>query len=133
MTDPCARDPGRIDALRDWAWDRGRTDIVLDLDLHSSAWAFQDNPTRPNLARLSAMLPRDHVGREPAATLRQMAVTGCHANDLNCLQEALRAWCPDLCARVTADLQEMATDPRRAAPPRLPGTGGSSPRSPGRS
>jgi hypothetical protein len=115
MTDPCARDPGRIDALRGWAWDRGRTDIVLDLDLHASAWAFQDNPTRPNLVRLSAILPRDHAGREPATTVRQLAVTGCHADDLGCLQEALRSWCPDLCARVTADLQEMAADRPQAS------------------
>jgi len=110
MTDPCARDPRRIDALRDWAWERGRTDIVLDLDLHASAWAFQDNPTQPSLARLSAILPSEHAGGEPAATLRQMAVTRCHADDLNCLQQTLRAWCPELCARVTADLHEMAAD-----------------------
>jgi hypothetical protein len=110
MTDPCARNPGRIDALRDWAWDRGRTDIVLDLDLHASAWAFQDNPTRPNLARLSAILPRDHTDGELAATLRQMAAAGCHADDLDCLQQALRAWCPELCTRVTADLHEMGAD-----------------------
>jgi hypothetical protein len=110
MTDPCARDPGRIDALREWAWERGRTDIVFDLDLHASAWAFQDNPTRPNLVRLSAVLPGDHTGGELAATLRQMAVTGCHAGDLDCLQQALRAWCPELCTRVTADLHEMAAD-----------------------
>ena len=110
MTDPCARDPRRIDALRDWAWERGRTDIVLDLDLHASAWAFQDNPTQPSLARLSAILPSDHAGGEPAATLRQMAVTGCRADDLDCLQQALRAWCLRLCARLTADLHEMAAD-----------------------
>jgi hypothetical protein len=112
MTDPCARDPGRIDALRNWAWDKGRTDIVFDLDLHASAWAFLDNPTRPNLVRLSAVLPRDHPGGEPAATLHRMAVTGCHTDDLDCLQQALQAWCPELCARLTADLQEMAADPQ---------------------
>ena len=111
MTDPCAPHPGRIDALRDWAWERGRTDIVLDLDLHASAWAFQDNPTRPNLARLAAILPRDHARGELAATLRRAAVTGCQAGDLGCLREALQAWCPQLCARITADLQEMAADP----------------------
>jgi len=110
MTDPCARDPGRIDALRDWAWERGRTDIVLDLDLHASAWAFQDNPTQPNLARLSALLPRDHPDGGLAATLRQAAFTGCRAGDLDCLQQALQAWCPHLCTRVLADLQEMAAD-----------------------
>jgi hypothetical protein len=108
MTDPCTRNPGRINALRDWAWDRGRTDIVFDLDLHASAWAFQDNPTRPNLVRLSAILPRDHPNGGLAATLRQLAVTGCQDDDLDCLQEALQAWCPELCTRVTADLQEMA-------------------------
>lgn len=110
MTDPCTRDPGLIDALRDWAWDRGRTDIVFDLDLHASAWAFQDNPTRPNLVRLSTILTGDHNGGELAATLRRLAVTGCHTDDLDCLQQALRAWCPELCTRVTADLHEMATD-----------------------
>jgi hypothetical protein len=115
MTDPCARDPGRIDALRDWAWERGRTDIVLDLDLHASAWAFQNNPTQPHLARLAALLPRDHADGGLAATLRQAAVTGCQAGDLDCLQQALHAWCPQLCTRVLADLQEMATDPTRAA------------------
>jgi hypothetical protein len=114
MTDPCARDPARISALRDWAWERGRTDIVFDLDLHASAWAFQDNPTRPNLVRLSAILPGDHVGGELAATLRRMAVAGCQADDLGCLREALRAWCPELCTRVTAGLQEMTAD--RSAP-----------------
>jgi hypothetical protein len=110
MTDPCARNPARIDALRGWAWERGRTDIVFDLDLHASAWAFQDNPTRPNLVRLSAILPRDRTDGELAATLRQMAVAGCHADDLGCLQQALRARCPELCTRVTADLQEMDAD-----------------------
>jgi hypothetical protein len=111
MTDPCLRDPGRIDALRDWAWQRGRTDIVLDLDLHASAWAFQDDPTRPNLARLAAILPRDHDGSELAAIVHRAAVTGCRAGDRDCLQKALQAWYPQLCARITADLQEMAADP----------------------
>jgi hypothetical protein len=110
MTDPCARHAARIDALRDWAWDRGRTDIVLDLDLHASAWAFQDKPTRPNLVRLSAILHGDHAGGELPATLRRMAVTGCQADDLRCLHEALRAWSPELCLRVIAGLQEMAAD-----------------------
>ena len=110
MTDPCAGDPGRIEALREWAWDRGRTDIVFDLDLHASAWAFQDSPTRPNLVRLSAILPRDHTGGEPAALLHRLAVTGCHADDIYRLQQALQAWCPQLCTRVLADLQEMASD-----------------------
>ena len=110
MSDPCARDPRRIDALREWAWDRGRTDIVLDLDLHASAWAFRDNPTRPNLVRLSAVLPADHTGGEPAAALHRLAVAGCHADDLDCLQQALQVWCPQLCTRITAGLQEMAAD-----------------------
>jgi hypothetical protein len=110
MTDPCLRDPGRIDALRDWAWDRGRTDIVLDLDLHASAWAFQGNPTRPNLVRLSAILPSEHASGELAATLRRIAAAGCQTDDLGCLQKALRTWCPQLCTRVTAGLQEMAAD-----------------------
>ena len=107
MTDPCARDPGRIDALRDWAWESGRTDIVLDLDLHASAWAFHDSPTRPNLVRLSAILPADHARGGLAASVRRMAVAGCQADDLHCLQQVLRAWCPELCTRITADLQEM--------------------------
>jgi hypothetical protein len=110
MTDPCARDPDGLDALRDWAWERGRTDIVLDLDLHASAWAFHDNPSRPNLVRLSAILPRDHLGGDLATTLRRVGVAGCQADDLGCLQKALQAWCPKLCARVTADLEEMAAD-----------------------
>src|SRR5215813_13235981 len=107
MTDPCARDPGRIDALREWAWQRGRTDVVFDLDLHASAWSFRHNPTRPNLVRLSAVLPGDHTRGKLAATLRR-------ANDLDCLQEAVQAWCPELCARVTDHLKEMAADRTRA-------------------
>jgi len=114
MTDPCARDLGRIDALREWAWQRGRTDVVFDLDLHASAWSFRHNPTRPNLVRLSAVLPGDHTRGKLAATLRQMAATGCRANDLDCLQEAVQAWCPELCARVTDHLKEMAADRTRA-------------------
>ena len=110
MTDPCARHPDRVDALRDWAWERGRTDIVLDLDLHARAWAFQDDPTQPNLARLAAILPQDHPGGELAAILRRAAVAGCRAGDLGCLQKVLQPWCPQLCARITADLQEMAAD-----------------------
>ena len=109
MTDPCARDPGRIDELREWAWQRGRTDVVFDLDLHASVWAFQDNPTRPNLARLSATLPSNHAD-ELTVTLRRMAVTGCQPGDLGRLQEAVQAWCLRLCTRVTDDLQEMAAD-----------------------
>src|ERR1043166_7788886 len=111
MTDPCLRDPGRIDDLRDWAWQRGCTDIVLDLDLHASAWAFQDDPTRPNLARLAAILPRDHDGSELAAIVHRAAVTGCRAGDLDCLQQALHALCPQPCPRLPADLRVMAADP----------------------
>lgn len=110
MTDPCVHDQGRIAALRDWAWERGRTDIVLDLDLHASAWAFHDNPTRSYLARLSAIFPSAHASGELAAALRRMAATGCQADDLRCLQTALHAWCPELCTRVTADIREMAAD-----------------------
>jgi hypothetical protein len=110
MTDPCERNPGRIDELRAWAWQTGRTDIVFDLDLHASAWAFQDNPTRPNLARLPAILPSDHADGELAPPCAGRRSPAAGPATLAPLQAALQAWCPELCTRVTADLQEMAAD-----------------------
>ena len=49
----CPDDPEVLNRLRTWAWERGRTDVVLDLDLHAGAWAFQQTPSRANLVRLA--------------------------------------------------------------------------------
>lgn len=108
MTHPCSRDAQLIDALREWAWERGRTDIVLDLDLHATAWAFHGHPSRDNLVALSAVIPRDGAPAELARETRRLALAGGREDDFAVLRAAVGRWCPHLCLRVAAGLREMA-------------------------
>lgn len=110
MTDPCSRDPRLIDALRDWAWERGRTDIVLDLDLHATAWAFHRRPSRENLVAFSAVIPRGGAPVELARDTRHLALAGGGEDEVARLAAAVGRWCPHLCRRITAELREMAAD-----------------------
>jgi hypothetical protein len=106
----CQDDPAQLDRLRTWAWERGRTDVILDLDLHASAWAFQQTPSRANLVRLAAVLPNGGLGAEVEKEIRHLVGAG--SNDLHTrdLQESLSNWSAQLCQRLAADLSEMAGD-----------------------
>jgi len=99
--------PSDLDGLRTWAWERGRTDIVLDLDLHEAAWGFHRTGDRAQLARLSELLV-PHPARSPLdAEIHRLAAGGPDPGDRHALRAALLPWCGDLCTRVAADLDEV--------------------------
>jgi hypothetical protein len=106
----CPGDPGLLDRLRTWAWERGRTDVVLDLDLHAGAWAFQQSPSRANLVRLAAVLPSGGLGAGLEKEIRHLVGAG--ADDLHAktLQQSLSTWSAHLCQRLADDLNEMAAE-----------------------
>jgi hypothetical protein len=106
----CRDDPSRLDALRRWAWERGRTDIVLDLDLHANAWGFAETPTRASLVRLAAALPAGEIDGLLEQQIHRVAGARGSDADTAPVQEALRRWSSALCLRVAADLNEMAAD-----------------------
>ncbi len=100
----CLHTELELTALREWAWERGRTDLVLTLDLHSRGWAFQADPSPGNLRRLAAIIPPR--GRLEAR-LRRVATTGGSPREAIELSCALRGWCESSCALVDAALGEM--------------------------
>jgi hypothetical protein len=108
--DACPADPALLDRLRTWAWERGRTDVILDLDLHAGAWAFQLSPTRANLVRLAAVLPSGGLGTDLEKEIRHLVGAG--SSDLNTktLQQALGNWSARLCQRLAADLGEITAE-----------------------
>jgi hypothetical protein len=112
--DACPADPALLDRLRTWAWERGRTDVIGDLDLHAGAWAFQLNPTRANLVRLAAVLPSGGLGADLEKEIRHL--TGAGSSDLHTstVQQSLGNWSARLCQRLAADLSEM-TEERAAS------------------
>ena len=108
--DACRADPALLDRLRTWAWERGRTDVVGDLDLHAGAWAFQVNPTRANLVRLAAVLPSGGLGADLELQIRHLVGAGCSDLHTKTLQRSLRTWSERLCQRLSADLSEMTVE-----------------------
>jgi hypothetical protein len=106
----CRQVGPRFDALRVWAWDRGRTDIIWDLDLHAAAWAAWDAPTCDNLARLAALLPIRELDDRLRANVERFTTPG----DVTRSEHPawLKRWCQDLCVAVETDLAEMATGRR---------------------
>jgi hypothetical protein len=106
----CPGDPDLLNRLRTWAWERGRTDVVLDLDLHAGAWAFQQSPSRANLVRLAAVLPCGGLGAELEIQIRHLVGAGSDDLDARTLRQSLGTWSTQLCQRLADDLSEMATE-----------------------
>jgi hypothetical protein len=106
----CPADPAQLDRLRTWAWEHGRTDVILHLDLHAGAWAFQLSPSRANLVRLAAVLPPGGLGVGLEKEIRHLAGAGCSGLLVETLRESLGSWSTQLCQRLIADLGEMAVE-----------------------
>ena len=106
----CPDDPDLLNRLRTWAWERGRTDVVLDLDLHAGAWAFQQTPSRANLVRLAAVLPNGGLGAGLEHEIRHLVGAGSCDLHTKTLQQSLGNWSAKLCQRLVADLGEMAVE-----------------------
>jgi len=106
----CPNDPGLLDRLRTWAWERGRTDVVQDLDLHAGAWAFQETPSRANLVRLAAVLPTGGAGADLEKEIRHLVGAGSDDLHARTLQQSLGTSSIQLCQRLADDLNEMATE-----------------------
>jgi hypothetical protein len=106
----CPHDPAELAQLRDWAWSRGRTDVVLDLDLHAGAWLFQSAPSRANLVRLAALFPEGTLPPDLEGVIRDLVAQGGDPRQLAAVQTRLRTWSAGLCHAVAADLSESAAD-----------------------
>lgn len=106
----CPHNPHELDSLRTWAWLRGRTDIVRDLDLHAAAWALLASPDRTTLTRLAAVLPTGDAGRTVNEMVSRLVDAVQPAADLRRLRGDLGGWCHRLCVRVAAGLGEMDAD-----------------------
>jgi hypothetical protein len=106
VTDRCPHDERELADLREWAWARGRTDVVLALDRHARGWAFLDESSRRNLLRLVAVMPAQTGLPE---RLRRLAAAGGAAGEAAALAEALPGWCRERCRDVDAALREQAT------------------------
>jgi hypothetical protein len=125
LSESCSHDPAQLAALRDRAWAGGRTDIVLDLDLHDSLWAFDARSDRAHLVRLAALLPAGHLDHSLTERICRLASTGSAGLDLDDLRPALRPWCRCLCGRISVHLSAgpLPLDP---AGPAGSGNGGPS-------
>ncbi|HEV2376702.1 MAG TPA: hypothetical protein VGS19_31575 [Streptosporangiaceae bacterium] len=106
----CADDPVLLERLRTWAWDRGRTDVILDLDLHACAWEFQRCCSRQTLVRLAAVLPGGALADGLEHEVRRYVDSGQSHMDVAALHRSLWDWCTQLCQRLAADLSEMAAE-----------------------
>ncbi|MHB1584255.1 MAG: hypothetical protein ACYCU7_06370 [Acidimicrobiales bacterium] len=105
----CPHDDDELDALRRWAWARGRTDVVKDLDLHASAWSFLEEPDRSRLLRLAAVLPTGDAGRQVEGRVLRLVEGVAPTAEMHRLRADLVDWCQRLCGRIAADLGEMRT------------------------
>ncbi len=110
LHDACPADPALLDRLRTWAWERGRTDVILHLDLHAGAWAFQQTPSRANMVRLAAVLPNGGLGADLEKEIRHLVGAGSSDLHAKTLQQSLGNWSAKLCQRLAADLSEMAAE-----------------------
>lgn len=103
----CPDDPSRLVRLRARAWSLGRTDVVLDLDLHDEAWAFQRSPSRSNLVRLAEVVPNGRIGGALEAELRRLVASGGAEGEHRLLCSGLEAWSAQLCATVRAYIEGL--------------------------
>lgn len=106
----CTHRPVDLAALRAWAWDRGRTDVVLHLDVHAAAWSAHLDPSWAKVARLVAVLPKGMAEPGFGARLHDLALSGVRGPGWDGVRPALGQWCEARCAVLSADLAEMAAD-----------------------
>jgi hypothetical protein len=100
----CTHLEGELRALRAWAWDRGRTDIVLALDQHARGWRLIGERTRENVVALAAITPPDgELGRR----LHRIAAGGGGAGETAGPASELAGWCHERCLLLDGALEEM--------------------------
>ncbi len=100
----CTHLDAELEALRDWAWDRGRTDVVLALDQHARGWRLIGEQTRENVVALASITsPEGALGRR----LHRIATGGSGVGEPLHAASELAAWCHERCLLLDGALEEM--------------------------
>ncbi|HTX01451.1 MAG TPA: hypothetical protein VMD59_21890 [Acidimicrobiales bacterium] len=98
-----------LERLRQWAWHRGRTDVVGRLDAFAAARAFTGDPTMLRLLRLGELLPvRPRVAWVESA-VGELSLGDAEPRALDALARNLSPWVAMLRWQVLADLEEMGS------------------------
>jgi hypothetical protein len=101
-------DRSALDELREWAWERGRTDVIGRLDVHAAASAFVAGPTVAHLVRLAQLLPvRPRSGWVESAVHELMA-RDAEASRREALARNLGPWLAVMRWQLIADFDEMS-------------------------
>jgi hypothetical protein len=94
-------------ALREWAWARGRTDIVLDLDVHDSVEAFLEHPSWARLVHVDVVVPSGFLPQPLRERVRELAVRGTPYTNCTEVREPLADWFRLRSHRLAAAMREM--------------------------
>lgn len=102
-------DEASLRALREWAWERGRTDVVGRLDTHAAALGFLDRPSMLQLVRLGELLPLRERAEQVEPAVHRLAEGEAGADSFAAVTRQLAPWFAMLCRQLVADLDEMGS------------------------
>ncbi len=110
-------EPAALLRLREWAWGRGRTDVLGRLNARDAALEFVAEPTILRLLRLREMLPVRPRSDWVESAVGELSLGNAHPTALEALARNLAPWLALLSWQLVADLEEEAAAPAAASAP----------------
>lgn len=104
-------DPTTLAELREWAWARGRTDVVGRLDTHAAALRYVAAPSALNLLRLKELMPVRPRAAWVESAVEQLATADTEPAALRAFGRNLAPWLAVMRWQLVADLDEMRGSP----------------------
>lgn len=94
----------RLEELRDWAWARGRTDVVLLLDVHEGGWNFARFRSHADLACFAELVPGLWTDLELTQQVTRLALGGGSPAEMNALSQRIEPRLRRLCTQLADHL-----------------------------
>jgi hypothetical protein len=108
-------DPAALRRLREWAWGRGRTDVLGRLNARDAALDFVAEPTVLRLLRLREVLPVRPRSDWVESAVGELSLGNAERPALEALARNLAPWLALLSWQLVADLEEEAAAPSAAS------------------
>jgi hypothetical protein len=90
----------QLEALREWAWARGRTDVVLRLDVHELGWHFISSRRHDDLECFAELIPRLSADTGLTEQVTRLALAGGSPAEMTTLSWCIEPWLRPLCVEL---------------------------------
>jgi hypothetical protein len=90
----------QLETLRGWAWARGRTDVILLLDVHEFGWDFTSFQRHGDLGCFAELIPRLSTDIELTEQVTRLALAGGSSAEITTLSQRIEPWLRQLCVQL---------------------------------